>query len=353
MWGYAWTSGATGSYEADPAWTGNSASDGYPNGLPTYVNNPATGQYGVTWPGIGFDENNGQNWGNAQVTTVGGGSNWCMIWPDFDIGLDHAGVGVQCFNSAGALANTPFNVSFLRRTDTPGAQAAYLWVSAGSGSALNVPVTEDPVLRYNSTGGTNTTTRIGTGNYNVTMPGQNFTGGTVEVTAVGGAGIGIANCKVGSWSTGSNLSVNVRCFAANGSPVNSQFMVRAAKRWPEGGMQYFYLRANNPTATDYTPTLSTQQGWIDSFVGPGHFTSAATIHRNGTGSYRVRLPEMDPYYSTVKVTAYGTSSGTCTVLDWFQGPGDDTDVEVRCFTAAGAPMNSQFTLSYTGLYYLG
>jgi hypothetical protein len=358
VWGYAWTQQTTGTFVADPNWSGNSASgEGYPTDLPPTVIQIATGRYTVSWPQIGYTLGvNATNIGNVQVTAVDGSSNWCIAFPS--IGTDGAGgdlhVAVNCFNSAGAPVDSQFNVSYYRRDDTIGAQTAYVMQLNGMTNAIGQSFTENAEWQYNSTGALNSMVRTGTGAYTMTMPGQNFSGGTVEVTALGGGGVQVTNCKVGSWSvSGANLIVNVRCFAPNGAPANSQFSVKAAKRWPEGGQQYFYVRANNPTATDYTPTLSTQQGWMNAFLGDGEYTGPATIHRNGTGSYRVRLPLMNPYYSTVKVTAYGTTSGHCKVLDWYYGPGEETDVEVRCFTAAGSPANMQFTLTYTGLYMLG
>jgi hypothetical protein len=80
-----------------------------------------------------------------------------------------------------------------------------------------------PQYQANSTGALNTVTRYGVGFYRVDMPGLTDVGGTVDVTAHGDDS---STCKVLSWGPlGNGQSVNVTCFDASGSPVDTPFTV--------------------------------------------------------------------------------------------------------------------------------
>jgi hypothetical protein len=73
-----------------------------------------------------------------------------------------------------------------------------------------------------------------------------------------------------------------------------------------------------------------------------------TVCQEDTGAYTVLLPGQQATAGTVQVTAYGSDAAYCKVASW--GPaGSDQRIRVRCFSAAGAPTDSQFTLSYTNL----
>jgi hypothetical protein len=66
------------------------------------INRLGVGQYAVHDEFVNFND------GNVQVTAYGSGSEQCHVY----FWNDSAGVNVLCFNSAGALADTLFDVSF-------------------------------------------------------------------------------------------------------------------------------------------------------------------------------------------------------------------------------------------------
>jgi hypothetical protein len=74
-----------------------------------------------------------------------------------------------------------------------------------------------------------------------------------------------------------------------------------------------------------------------------------TVTRTGTGTYQVRFPNLGPS-GTVLVTAYAgfgsTATNRCKVLNW-GAIGADTVVSAQCHTAAGVPVDSMFTMTYT------
>jgi hypothetical protein len=58
----------------------------------------------------------------------------------------------------------------------------------------------------------------------------------------------------------------------------------------------------------------------------------------------VNLPNL-PTGGNIQVTAYGAGSEWCSLWNW--GPnGSNVHIEVHCYTAAGAPADTKFTLTY-------
>jgi hypothetical protein len=193
-------------------------------------------------------------------------------------------------------------------------------------------------LSYNSRNGVNTICRTGTGAYTVHFPGLGVSGGNVQVTANDSIP---GSCKVVSWSkSGSEEQVKVKCVSFGGSAQDTGFT--ASFRGPGGpGLDSFaYLRANSPKSSSYTPSSTYQ------FNSTG--SGLAKIKRSSKGAYTVSIPFQGGASATgsVKVTAYGSSSGVCKVVFW--GPGSPTieTVAVQCYNHGGSPSDEQFTLAY-------
>jgi hypothetical protein len=97
-----------------------------------------------------------------------------------------------------------------------------------------------------------------------------------------------------------------------------------------------YVWADQPSSASYMPNLSYQ------FNSTG---ATNTITRTGIGAYVVWLPGLGESYGHVQVTAYGSGSERCKVAGW--GPSGTTQqVYVRCFTSAGLPVDTRYTLTY-------
>jgi hypothetical protein len=120
--------------------------------------------------------------------------------------------------------------------------------------------------------------------------------------------------------------------ATHWNSANNQFLVAGAQS------VWGYVWANSPASASYTPSTQYQRN-----------SSGAlnTITRSGVGAYTVDFANLGIYYGgTVDVTAYGSGSETCKVLNW--GPLlADMNVNVRCFDAAGNPVDAMFTASFT------
>jgi hypothetical protein len=97
-----------------------------------------------------------------------------------------------------------------------------------------------------------------------------------------------------------------------------------------------YLWADQPTAPSYTPSLAYQ------FNSSG---ATNTVVRTGVGRYTAKLPNLGSQTGHVQVTAYGTGSERCKVERWYPS-GTTQQVNVRCFTSTGTPVDTRFTMTY-------
>jgi hypothetical protein len=300
-----------------------------------------TGEYQVNLQGMGNHSH-----GNVQVTAVGLGTERCKVW---GYGSSSTTVWVNCYSASGAAADALFSLSYVWRNDTPGPGAAYLSTSC---SECETETLELGWYVWNSTGSAMTVTHTpGSGWYSVSLPGQNLDGGTVEVT--GGFDPG-SYCKPANWYA---TTVNVVCFDSAGAPVDSVFDLRYSKRQPNGTPTASYAWADQPTTSSYHPDPGYSKGLISVDTSSTALTVSTPITithvANSPGRYQVRFPSMalnraSP--SNVIVSAYGWSSETCKLVSW-SSSGSDGIANVACYTAAGAPVDALFTVTYSSLAY--
>jgi hypothetical protein len=323
------TSG-TGPVSAPSAFSFNSS------GATNVLRRTGTGTYRVDMPNLGATVG-----GHVEVTAFGNGNRRCKVagWGSSGSTLQ---ISVNCFNN-GTPIDAVFMLNYIRRSDTPGADTAYVWAFDQSSPSYDAA----SLYSYNSTGGANTITHTpGTGSYAVSLAGQDLSKGTVEVTAYGS---GSAYCKVVSWF---GSSVNVACFdGALGTPVESRFTVLFSTRSPNGTPSSSYLWANQPSTPTYNPDPNYALGLlsVDCCTDPMVVSTPPTITRSSAGIYSVRLPNMASLSASprnVKVTAYGTGSAACMITSATTS-GVDGLVGVKCFDPLGPAVDSLFTLTYS------
>jgi hypothetical protein len=221
--------------------------------------------------------------------------------------------------------------------------AGYVWADNPAAAAY----TPAPGYQMNTTGITtrNTITRISAGRYSVRFTGLGVLGGVAHATAYGA---GTHTCKVEGWSpSGDDQNVVVRCFTLAGVPVDSRFTASftSNKYWHgwEYGRTYpgAYLYHGDPTSPNTTPSTLYQ------------YNSAGgvnTVSRVGVGTYSAFLPGIGHAVTGghALVTAYGSAAERCKVVNFgWTSPSTTIKVNVRCFTAAGAPADSRFVLTFT------
>jgi hypothetical protein len=204
--------------------------------------------------------------------------------------------------------------------------AAWVWSNQTNPDGCYTPA---PLFQFNPDGFSSTICLGVTGRYHWDIPRTLPGNGNVQVTAYG---FTPRRCKVVNWTgaSGGPTSVNIACFTLAGVPANAQFVARFQNAGPREPLQGAYLWSSS-TGSNTPPAAFS----FNSFGGTN------TVTRSGVGAYTATLPGFTGFGDTVHVTAYGSDSTYCKVAGW----GVPT-VNVRCFTAAGAPADSLFTLVY-------
>lgn len=143
------------------------------------ITHPSAGVYLVKIPNLSI----GTLYGDLQATAVHPNQlpRRCKVARWTYSGSDYY-VYVFCFNNANALTDTWFTLSLHQKRSVYGAlyppkYYAYTWY----GNTFVPPATTD----YNSTGGVNSTTWVGTGNYHVIFPQVGLKETHIQVTAYG------------------------------------------------------------------------------------------------------------------------------------------------------------------------
>ena len=158
--------------------------------------------------------------------------------------------------------------------------------------------------------------------------------GIVHVTAVNP---GPVWCQAALWqAVPPNEDVYVQCYRAGGAPVNSTFTVLFTESTgapvPAGGdYGYVFARPNGAIVTQYNST------------GAANLVSAGPV-----GLWKVGLPGLGlaTPAGNIQVTAVDPQQPVrCKVVAWSPGAGGQT-IEVGCFSAAGAPIATSWTLTY-------
>ena len=208
---------------------------------------------------------------------------------------------------------------------------AYLWGDVGTG-------TPNATFQFNSASPVvkNSVVRTGVGAYTVTLPNLDAPAGTVHVTAYGS---GPATCKVASFYPAvSGMQVNVRCFGSGGVAADSQYTLTFTRPFI-ATKPMAYVWQDRPSAPLGTPFIPRGSYSFNSTDGTN------TITHTGLGTYAVRLPNIGGSGGHVQVTAYGFGSERCKVVGWSPS-GVDELVNVACFTSAGSPTDTFFTMTY-------
>ena len=292
------------------------------------VTRNSLGHYTVKMPGIGFGG------GIVHVTPLGRTPHICVIeeWG----GSPAQFITLSCYTRSGDPADSKFVANYLVAAGLSGGSSGrlgYLWAN----EEATTDYTPDLNYSYNSSGGTNTIHRGGTGSYWITMPGlSSVNHGNVQVTAYGSTAV----CRVGEWAPAAGaLSAHVSCRDIAGFVVDARFTVTYMKDLAlkgYNGTRSYYLWANQKSTTNYQP----DPNFVFSTVG----AAPPSMHRSANGTYLATLPGMHAGGS-VQVTSFGAGKGRCIVASILLS-GTTQKVGVRCFNVAGNLQDTRFTLAY-------
>jgi hypothetical protein len=138
-----------------------------------------------------------------------------------------------------------------------------------------------------------------------------------------------------------DLSNGTPHFAALASAADARNLPRPATPVTTSSGRIGYVWANQPSSPTYTPSTTYAHNSTD---------GAITITRGSTGHYAVRFAGLGGSGHPgghVQVTAYGSGSEACKVASWASG-GADFIANVRCFNAAGALIDTRYTVLVFG-----
>ena len=303
-WGFAWVNPGA---PLLPEYSFNSS-----GGTNTYSG--TNGLYSVFMPGLT------QGGGNVQVVGYGPTAVRCKVasW-----GTSGSGtlINVRCHNPAGALAASPFVVSYDHAV--AGVGSTYLWYDGASAPAS---------YSFNAAGGANSVVRLSLGRYRVSLGGLTSYNGSLHVTAYGN---GPEHCSVESLFAG--VTAYVRCFNTSGGAADSMFSLHFTNSTPRAGMIGGHAFISGPT--NAPAAYQTNQHWVSCFTTPPITVSAFKD---------VYYPDTFLSGSTPSMslsTAYGIDGNYCKVVQWgAQATG--YMARTQCFTPAGAPVTSPFLSSF-------
>jgi hypothetical protein len=175
---------------------------------------------------------------------------------------------------------------------------------------------------------------LSVGRYAVVFPGQAATGGVVHVTAINPAPHW---CQVNSFGpSGADEKVLISCYRAGGAPDPSSFSaIFDSSSGPASSVgQFGYVNAlpSGALVSQYNS------------AGAGN-----TVIHTGVGQWAVKFPGLatpGPVDGSLQSTAVNPQiPARCKVSSWSSSVSGQT-AKVSCFDAGGAPLDTQFTLTY-------
>jgi hypothetical protein len=210
------------------------------------------------------------------------------------------------------------------------ATEGYGWVWANEPTrAVGEWYSPHAAYQYSSAtdGPSNQVRHVGAGTYTVFVNGMSNLPGTTHVTAYGRDNR--TRCKnTVTTPTAGGQYLTVRCHDFGGALVDSMFTATftnlCTDHYPFG-----YRSANNGTVTTHNST-----------------TGAVLHAREALGRYKVSFKSLGGSPGgTVQVTATGQTDTWCKTADWCPDA-IYHHVLVRCFTATGAPADSEFNVTF-------
>jgi hypothetical protein len=292
----------------------------------------STGNFTVTFFKLG-----GILGGHAEVTSMSNNGtcsveDWAPLGPDLR-------VHVLCYDLAGTPADTPFSLMVTQPLKIARGLIAFDSIRNDIKSQ-----TLTGKYQYNSTGRRNSVRHLGTGRYQVTMPGagKNTGTGTVKVSAFGA---GAGDCQLSGWSgvKGSIVS-HVDCYSPAGARQNRPFDIEFVRNNNLLGVDTLVAAsafATRPAAELYQPSIQydsrTHARVSVSALVRGEYV-VLFVNSNG------RPGNVNGGGGNVQFTPVSGTYVHCAAAEWLDGTTPFTDA--RCITNKGKPVFTKFDVQW-------
>lgn len=303
------------------------------------VRRTGTGAYTVVL------HDSGTTGGVTHVVPYGGGPVMCTVAGSYRalLGDNDQLIQVRCFAASGVAVDSRFVVTFTNVQQVSQGRLAYFTIDQATPTGVR---TLPSSLRYDSTGGTISYERLGTGRYRYYMnrnPDSEYGSPIFPMMHVTAHGSTAVHCQA-DWPVGGE----VFCTNAAGRPVDARFSVTYGSRADLLG------RATGPrfaTGTLYRTSISGDRISGDSYNSTISGYGGASGRILGTGRYQMTFSGTATAFGTAFVNAHrgmfdSDPHGYCVLVDW-SPIGADTTIRVNCYTYLGVPANQNAWISFT------
>ncbi|NUP52251.1 MAG: hypothetical protein HOW97_33750 [Catenulispora sp.] len=303
--------------------------------------------YAVLFPNVGAPQ------GIVHVTAIAKTGNptpqppsWCEPDGWSPSGPDEI-IKVSCWVVAGGVAKpfpSGFAITWVSATYTGPPAADYAYAESDGLGGL--------ITQFDSAGAGLSPAHLGTGVYQIKLPGVGPTGSTLggDLQVTGQAALsGVpARCKIGAWMNAGGIQLpTILCFdGGTGAPVDARWSLTYqfkldVRGMPASAWGYFWQTTGAPPLTN-----------LDSATGWTTVTSGSVPPAGIAVAFPAIGPSATPF-STATITAFGGGPGFCRLgalgggPPWLNSGGSLLIRSVDCFNGGGVPAASDFFATYT------
>jgi hypothetical protein len=238
---------------------------------------------------------------------------------------------------AGSIAGGSAPVAATELAPSAAAESQWAWVTNRNPGASHAP---DPWNRGNSSGGINTVSRAGRGDWTVSFPGLGAPAahGVAFVTPLASR----VGCQTfDPVTTGGTTSVRVTCIGGDEDPIDAPFSLTYlhAKGGMQGGALAYFL-AQDPQGSNDTPVVRNSynsSGGTNRAIDLDYWHYRVTFGGLGTSKGHIQV--------STAYTAGSPQHGYCHAGKWSNVAGDAV-ADVYCYEFTGHPSDASFTVAF-------
>ena len=313
--------------------------------------------YGTGWYFVDFGNFAASN-DIAHVSVIGSAGERCQIYSQGPSGSAEE-VDIDCYNAAGAYADSLFSVSLVQQSGT-------YWHTAGRATCDQPTAPSSlPSVGWTSQGGWPAMNRTQTGAYSVVIPSTaSFFGGDSILTCEASTweqqqhpgDYCLTSSLVGSgdfYDDPGDTYAAVKCYSPTGTPIDDAFNLSCSAVSLNASPSWYLVQIEVGGEFPNGIQVDENRGWV---TGDSQYSQSATVTRVDNvplGAFYADLPEVtagalsNAQVSASQMGETGAGPTYCEVGDWSAGTSGGTRVTIYCFNSSGALADSGFVLAYS------